>query len=281
MPDAHERGGKRAGGRYGRRVDGESLTDEETAVVLRRAAELDHELSLQPGGLDTATLEEAAVEAGLSRESVRRALAELRVGALDALVAGRPTKATRLLGPGTLVVRRSVPGGAAAAESSVREFLERQLFRVRRDVHGRSMWTPREDLKASVQRSVDSHVQRRLVLGDVCDVHLAVVDEPGPGPERCLVHLELNVREIRRAHGAWVAAGAVVGAGAVGGSLMLAGLDPLAAAAVPLGAGTVVAGHRLGSGLYRRRVRELETAVHGLLDGLERHAGDRSGEIAR
>lgn len=262
-------------------VDGESLTDEETAVVLHRAAELDHERSLQPAGLDTATLEAAAVEAGLSPESVHRALAELRVGALDRLVADRTRKASRLLGPSTIVVRRNVPGGAAMVESSVKEFLERQLFRVRRDVRGRSLWTRREDLKASIQRSVDSHVQRRLVLGDVCDIQLAVVADPGPGLEWSLVHLELNVREVRRAHAAWVAAGGAVGAGALGASLALAGADPVTAAAIPLGVGTVAAGHRLGSALYRRRVGELETAVHGLLDSLERREGRRAGGITR
>ncbi|MGQ0521636.1 MAG: hypothetical protein ACT4PX_10870 [Actinomycetota bacterium] len=261
-------------------MDGERLTDDETALVLRRAAELDHELALDPGGLDPDGLEEVAVEAGLSRESVRRALAELRVGVLAA-PSGRTAPSRRLLGPASVAVRRSVPAGAAAAEACVREFLERQLFQVRRDAGGRSLWTRREDLKASVQRSVDSKVQRRLVLVDVCEVQLAVVPEPGPGPQRSLVHVQLDVREVRRAHGAWLATGGVVGAAALGGSLALAGLDLVTAAAVPLGAGAVAFGHRTGSGLYRRRVRALETAVHGLLDGLERPARHRSGDTAR
>ena len=263
------------------RVDGERLSDEETALVLRRAAELDHGLPAPSGGLDPATLEEVAVEAGLSRQSVRQALAELRVGALEP---GRPDQAAKVparLGPAKVVVRRHLPVPAGEAEACVREFLERQLFQVRRDVGGRSLWTPREDLKASVQRSVDSHVQRKLVLGDVCEVHLAVVGEHGSEPARSLVNVELDVREVRRAHGAWVATGGVTGAGAVLLSAALAGLAPITLITVPVAAGAVVAGHRLGSGLYRRRVRDLQTAVHGLLDGLERGAGRRPGGIAR
>jgi hypothetical protein len=262
------------------RVDGERLTDLETAVVLSRAAELDHQLPIEPGGLDLATLEEVAFEAGLSRESVRRAVAELRLGALENTTAVTP-RSPRLLGPGTVVVRRTVPREAAAAEPLIRDFLERQLFRVRRDVGGRSVWTPRDDLKAAIQRSVDSHVQRRLVLGDVCEIQLAVVSDPEAAAERSLVRLQLNVREIRRAHGAWVAMGGVLAATGVGGSLVLAGLEPAAAAALPLGAAAVLAGHRVGAGLYRRRVQELETTVHGLLDGLERSAGDRAGDRPR
>ena len=255
-------------------------------MVLRRAAELDHDLALRPSeGLDAAALEEAAVEAGLSRTSVRRALAELRVGALEA-AGGRPGRAPRLLGPGTLVVRRSVPAGPEAAEARVREFLGRQLFRVCRDVGGRSRWTPREDLRASVQRSVDSHLQRRLVLGDVGEVQLAVAAErgpdgepgagggAGPGPARSMVHLQLDVRDARRSHGAWVASGALLGAAALAGSVAAGAPEAVTLLAVPAGAGAAVAGHRVGSRRYRQRMRALETAVQGLLDGLDRRPAD-------
>ena len=253
-------------------------------MVLRRAAELDHDLALRPSeGLDAAALEEAAVEAGLSRTSVRRALAELRVGALEA-AGGRPVRARRLLGPGTLVVRRSVPASPEAAEARVREFLGSQLFRVCRDVGGRSRWAPREDLRASVQRSVDSHLQRRLVLGDVGEVQLAVAAEPdgepgaggeaGPGPARSMVHLQLDVRDARRSHGAWVASGALLGAAALAGSVAAGAPEAVTLLALPAGAGAAVAGHRVGSRRYRQRMRALETAVQGLLDGLDRRPVD-------
>ena len=249
-------------------MDGERLTDEETALVLRRAAELDQQPPGRPDGLDPATVEEAAVEVGLSRESVRRALAELRLGTLSP-DAGRSRRAARFLGPGTVALSRAVPAPADDVEAGVEEFLERQLFRVVRHVGTRSLWAPREDLKASVQRSIDRKIQRRLVLGDVCRISLAVVPEPGAA-ERSLVHLELDVRDVRRASAGMVVTGSVVGAAALGGSLIVAGLDPLTVAAVPAGVAAAVAGHRIGSSHYRSRVTALETALHGMLDGLER-----------
>ena len=250
-------------------MDGERLTDEETALVLRRAAELDHQPPGQPDGLDPATVEEAAVEVGLSRQSVRRALAELRLGTLTP-DAGRGTRAARFLGSGTVALSRAVRGPADDVEAALEEFLERQLFRVVRHVGTRSLWAPRDDLKASVQRSIDRKIQRRLVLGDVCRISLAVVGEPATVEERSLVHLELDVRDVRRASAGMVVTGSVVGAAALGGSLIVAGLDPLTAAAVPAGAAAAVAGHRMGTSHYRTRVAALETALQGMLDGLER-----------
>lgn len=254
-------------------MDGDRLTDEETALVLRRAAELDHETDADPVGLDPATLEDAAVEAGLSRQSVRRALAELRLGALAPAPAGRRTRPSRLVGPDHLGVDRAVGGPAVTVEASVRAYLEGQLFRVERDVGGRSLWCPRDDLKASIQRRIDRRVQRRLVLEDVCRIQFAVVEEPAPEGPRAHVHLEVDVSDVRRASGAMVVVGAAVGAAAVGGSLVLAGLDPVTAAVLPAGAGAALAGHRLGTSHYRQRVSRIETALQGMLDGVERRTG--------
>lgn len=253
-------------------MEGERLTDEETALVLRRAVELHHQVDPDPGGLDAAALEDVAVEAGLSREAVRRALAELRLGALAPAPAGRPPCADRLFGPATVVVSRVVAGAADAVEPSVREWLESQLFRVVRDTGDRSVWTPRNDLKASVQRHTDRRVQRRLVLGDVARIHLAVAAEPGPAGGGALVHLELDVPEVRRAAVGWLATGGVVGVAALVGTAMLSGLEPVTAAAVPAGAAAVLAGHRVGASQYRHRAAAVDTAVQGMLDGLERRA---------
>lgn len=256
-------------------MDGDRLTDEETALVLRRAVELHSQADPDPGGLDAATLEDVAVEAGLSREAVRRALAELRLGTLVAAPAPRRRRPPRLFGPGTLAVSRVVPYPAAAAEDAVRAYLEGQLFHVLRGTGGRSLWAPRQDLKASVQRSIDRKVQRRLVLGDVSRVQVAVVSEPGSGELRALVHLEVDVRDVRRASTSMVVTGGAVGAAALGGSLLVAGLDPVTAAAVPAGAAIAFAGHRMGASHYRERVSAIDIALQGMFDGLER--GARTG----
>lgn len=262
------RGGPEAHG-YGRGVDGDRLSDEETALVLRRAAELDSLTDAHPIGLDVAALEDVAVEAGLSRQSIRRAVAELHLGTLAGATEQRRSRSTRLFGPGTIVVHRAVPAPADAVEAPVREYLEGQLFRVVRNVGDQSLWRPRADLKASVQRSVDRSVQRRLVLGDVSRIQVAVTAEGGPGDGWSLVHLEVDVGEVRRAAGRMVAVGSALGVAAVGGSMILAGLDPVTVAAVPAAAGSAYVGHRRGAAHYRMRVREIETALQGMLDGLD------------
>src|SRR5437763_13338546 len=63
-------------------VEGERLDEDQIALVIRRASELDGQVLAGQAGLDLVLLEQAAVEAGLSRQSVRRAVAELRAGTL-------------------------------------------------------------------------------------------------------------------------------------------------------------------------------------------------------
>ena len=239
-------------------------------MVLRRAAELEQRAPGDAEGLDPATLEEVALEVGLSRQSVRRAIAELRVGVLAPPADRRPVRATRLFGPGTLEVSRGVEGAAPTVEAAVHHFLHGQLFRVVRDVGGRSLWAPREDLAASVRRSIDRRIQRRLCLQDVGRIEVAVVEDPGEAGARSLVHLRLDLGGVRRASAAMVVGGGVVGAAAAGGSLLLLGLDPVTAAAVPAGAAAALAGHRLGAAHHRRQSDAIETALHGMLDALDR-----------
>lgn len=262
-------GGRRGMPGYGRGVDGNRLSDEETALVLRRAAELDSVTDPHPVGLDAAALEDVAVEAGLSRQSVRRALAELHLGTLVAPPGGRRSGAARLFGPGTVVVHRAVPAPVRSVEAPVREYLESQLFRVVRDIGGQSLWSPREDLKASVQRSVDRKMQHRLVLGDVCRIQVAVTAEGAPGDGWSLVHFEIDVGDVRRASGRMVLVSSTLGVVAAGGALVVAGIDPVAIVALPAAAaGSAYVGHRRGTSHYRLRVHQIETAVQGMLDGV-------------
>ena len=94
------------------------INEQEVALVLRRAAELDLSLGGPGPGLDVATVEESAVEAGLSRPSVQRALAELRMGALQGT--GEVARPRRLLGRATVTVRRTVPGPDAQVKALLR-----------------------------------------------------------------------------------------------------------------------------------------------------------------
>ena len=264
-------------------MDGERLDDWEVSLVLRRAAELDHRPASGPPGVDLEAVEEAAAEVGLSPASVRRAVAELRAGALTAA----PGPASRrVLGPPTLTVWRAVPGPAPAVTAWLHDFLGRQLFCLRRDQDGPaprgpnersglrgpnawfSLWERRDDMAAGLRRGLDSFRERRLVLNDVHRLQVAVVEEPGGG-DRVVVRLELDVRSARWTQTAVVASGGALGAAVVAGWL-LTGPDPATALALPAAGGVVVGGHRMGNWFYRRQVAELELAAEGVLDRLER-----------
>ena len=245
-------------------VEGDRLDDEQIALVIRRASELDGQSPAGPPGLDLVLLEEAAVEAGLSRESVRRAVAELRAGALvdaDATPARR-----RRVGPETLTVARCVPGPLSQVDDILRRFLTMEQFHLRRDFGATSTWSRRQDMRARVKVQYDRSIHRRLMLRDVEQVEIAVVEEPG---ERgmVMVKLTVDVKTLLRAHRQAVGKGAAVGA-AAGLGVLLTGV-PEVAVVVPAAAG-VAMGHRLGVSRVRTTLEDLTTRIEGFLDGIER-----------
>ena len=254
-------------------VNGE-LSQEEVALVLRRAAELDRDASCRPGtGLDLAALEQVATEAGITPQSVRRALAELRAGVLDQPAIGR----RRWLGAPALVLCRTVRGPGAAVALQLHRFLARELFELRRDLGERTLWVPRRGLEARMRRTIDRGVQRRLILREVQHVELSVVDEPGSGGERVLVRLEIDVRAMRRTQGRVSGAAAAAGGGVAAVGAGVAGLDPVLFVTTAAGAGIVAGGHRVAAAFYRNRVGDIESGVAGVLDRLERPVGRRVG----
>ena len=247
-------------------VEGDRLDDEQIALVIRRASELDGQSPAGQPGLDLELLEEAAVEAGLSRESVRRAVAELRAGAL-AVDHASPSRRT-VLAP-TLTVARCVPGPFAAVDGILRGFLAKEQFHLRRDFGTSSSWTRRQDVGARVRVQYDKSIHRRLLLRDAEQVELAVVEEPGDRG-MVMVKLTIDVRSLRRAHRVAVGQGASAGAVVAVVGLLLFGM-PVEAVAVPaaLGAG-VALGHQRGVTRYRDLVADVEIALEGFLDGVER-----------
>jgi hypothetical protein len=248
-------------------VEGERLDDEQIALVIRRASELDGQSPARQPGLDLELLEEAAVEAGLSRESVRRAVAELRAGALT-VDAGAPLRRTAL-GPPSLTVARCVPGPFAVVDDILRRFLAKEQFHLRRNFGTTSTWTRRQDVGARVRVQVDRSVHRRLLLRDAEQVELAVVEEPGDRG-MVMVKLTVDVTPLRRAHRVALGKGATAGAVAAGVGLVLFGM-PEAVVVVPGGIAAGAAfGHRHGVGHYRQMVGDVETAIEGFLDGVER-----------
>lgn len=231
-------------------------------MVLRRAAQLDRSDD-DAGRLDAVAVEAAAVEAGLSREAVCLALAELRVGALEDV--GAPARRA-LLGSASLVVRRVVPGPLPAVERELRGYLAAQLFEQRRHFGDRTVWSRREGLMPSLRRSLD--LNHRLSLNGVRQLEVALADEPETVQGRVVVRLDADVGEQRTAQGWMLGGGAAAGAGVVGGTALLADLL-VVLASLPIGTGLVVGGHVLGRTHYTSQVAKIETALAGLLDCLE------------
>lgn len=249
-------------------MDGDRLDDEQIALVIRRASELDGQSPAGQPGLDLVLLEEAAVEAGLSRESVRRAVAELRAGALP-LDAGAPSRRTAL-GPPSLTVSRCVPGPFAAVDDIFRRFLAKEQFHLRRDFGTSSTWTRRQDVGARMRVHYDKSIHRRLLLRDAEQVELAVVEEPGDRG-MVMVKLTVDVPSLRRAHRVSVGKGASAGAVVAGVALVVLSMPVEAIVAVPAATGAgVVLGHWRGVSNYRDMVADVETALEGFLDGVER-----------
>lgn len=246
-------------------MEGDRLDDDQIALVIRRASELDGQLPVGQPGLDLVLLEEAAVEAGLSRESVRRAVAELRAGALPASDA---ETRRALLGPTVVTVSRCVPGPRTAVDDILRRFLRREQFRVRRDFGSSSTWVRRRDVPARVRVSLDRSVSHRLRLLEAEQVEIAVAEEPGD-TGMVLVKVAVDARPLLRAHRAAIGGGAGLGAAAGAVAAALLGM-PEALIVLPVAAASGAgAGHMIGASNYRSSLTDLETAIEGFLDDVE------------
>ena len=99
-----------------------------------------------------------------------------------------------------------------------------------------------------------------------------MVEEPGSDGRLVMVKLAVDVRPLRRAHRMALGQGAGFGVAASLGGLALFGV-PEALLALPVTTGSGVAlGHVVGSSRYRSSVADLETALEGYLDGIERRS---------
>jgi hypothetical protein len=250
-------------------VEGERLDEDQIALVLRRATELDVQSHAGRAGLDLVLLEEAAVEAGLSRESVRRAVAELRAGTLP--VHASPPARRAGLGPTSMTVARCLPGPSREVDDILRRFLAKEQFHLRRDFGTNSIWTRRQDVGARVRIQYDKSIHRRLVLRDAERVEMAVVEEPGDRG-MVMVKVAVDVAPLRRAHRLTVGKGAGLGLAGASAGVLVFGM-PEAIVVVPAATASGLAlGHRIGLHRYRSTVDDLRTALEGFLDGIERRA---------
>jgi hypothetical protein len=234
-------------------MDDRSLSSDEAALVLRRAAELSGPVELGSPGLDRAALEEAAAEVGIEPAAVRRALAELDAGVLA------PADGPRLIS-----VRRAIERPFNQVDTDLRLLLRRELFQIRRDTGARSLWVRREALAAQAIRLANrftGHLRMTAVRG--VDAHVVTIDE-----STTLVQLHINTRAYRRWETAGMAGSAAAGASGAAAGVSVLGVHPLGLAAAGGAAVIGALGCAGAAAAYRGRIADVEAAAEGVLDEL-------------
>ncbi|MCA1693174.1 MAG: hypothetical protein LC733_13645 [Actinobacteria bacterium] len=99
-----------------------------------------------------------------------------------------------------------------------------------------------------------------------------MVEEPRSGGQRILVRLDVDVRAAQKAQGAVSATAAGTGLAVTLLGVAALGPDPGLIFTTAAGAGLAGVGHRVGATVYRHRTEDVESAVDGVLDRLERPA---------
>ncbi|HEX6420837.1 MAG TPA: hypothetical protein VFZ77_20200 [Acidimicrobiales bacterium] len=244
-------------------IERRTLTSDEVALVLRRAAEIETAADGLDGspvaGYEPAAIEEAASEVGLSRSAVRQAVAELRAGAL----ATEPDRRRARTATSRCVAQqRLVDHPPGEVHAAVDRFLRTQMFEQRRHSGDRSVYRPRSDLVASLRRGLDFAGVIKLEGLNTVDVIAT------PAGDRTLVRLEAELSMSR--------AGALAGGAAAGSAVAVAtGLagailtEPaLLVAALPAGAAIGGGGMRVAESRWRRRRDDVGEVLASVLDRL-------------
>ena len=236
------------------------LTGDEVALVLHRAAELDaaDADNALVDGYEQAAVEEAALEVGLSPSAVRRAVAELRVGALPA---EQPTsRRGRKVASRVVCQQRLVDTPPDAVLAAVDRFMRTQMLELRRRAGDRSLYRQRSDLVASLRRNLDFGGAIKLEGLRTIDVVVT------PADDRTLVRIEADLAASRAnavAGGAAVGSAVAVTTGVVGALLA----EPmLVVGALPAGAVVGSSGIRMAGSRWRRRRDDVAEVLASLLD---------------
>ena len=247
------------------------LSEDEVALVFRRAAELEAEAPGDRAEFDVATLERIAAEAGLSPAAVRQAIAELHTGRLvPAPPEGRPRRrlATAPAVPSTVVVERRISAPPDVVRHRLDSYLKLQMFRVCRRRGDLTIWEPSRSLAANVMRGIDLVDRIRLRRVDGLEVQ---VTPDGDHGRRAHVRIVLDVSRVHRnARSGTLAGGALGASGVVAGIAGLAVGLPELALVVPFTTGAATAAHFGSRSTYAKHVKRAVDAIELVLDELER-----------
>jgi hypothetical protein len=238
----------------------EELSFDQAERVLHRALEL-QQRDAGKTSISLTDVEAMAAELGVPADTVRAAYREVRTQALV------PAKRSRgaldvVIGDARLTVSRTLPGRSPGdVQRRVREYLEGQLFRVKRNLGDRTVWEPAESIGASIQRAVDFSARYELPASMELDV-LVVATGPDSDETDVVIVADFRGAQGQTALATGIGAVLLAGAGVAGGLL----LTPLAYAA-----GAALAAGSLGVGrlTFRADRRRATDALERLLDELQ------------
>lgn len=160
------------------------------------------------GDMSTAEVVRLGREAGLRSDTIMRALAELRRGAL---AEPRADVLDRVWGPGQIVISREIPASLDTVQRAVDRFMRQQLMTVRRHHGERIEWERARGLFPGLARSLD--FARRYAFGPVESVETLVLPE---GSGATSVTFRIDLGDLRRRRLLGVAARGAVAFGVLG-----------------------------------------------------------------
>ena len=236
------------------------LSEDEAALVFRRAAELEVTAPGEQPTFDAQTLERIGVEAGLSPAAIRQAVAELRAGRLTP--AGR--RRLPAIVPEEIVIERRISAPSATVNQRLETYLRQQMFRVCRRRGALTVWEPNKGLVANLVRGTDVIDRMRLSKVDRVQLH---VEATGSGSH---VRIVLGLGRARASARTGSITGAALGAtgvvAAVGGLALGAGEVALVLPFTSAGAAGAYLGARSN---YARMVKRAVDAIELVLDELD------------
>jgi hypothetical protein len=180
-------------------VSADKLTRKQVDFVLRRAAELDTQVQGQAAArgaeetLSTTELVRLGEEAGLGREALDQALAEMRRG-----VTIEPEEhgaLARTLGASRVVVSRVVSAPVEVVRRAVDRFLREQLMTVRRHHGERIEWERAQGIWPGLVRSLD--FSKRYAFALVSRVETVIAPEGEDGSSTA-VTFNIDLSQMRR-----------------------------------------------------------------------------------
>ncbi len=236
------------------------LSLDQAELVLHRALEL-QQRDAGKTSFSLTDVQSMAAELGVPADAVRTAYREVRI---QALVPAKRSRGTLdvVIGDARVTVSRTLPGRRLEqVQQRLREYLEGQLFRVKRNLGDRTLWEPAESITHSIKRVVDFSARYELPTSMELDVLVAATGTDSDETDVVIV-ADFSRAQGETALATGIGAVLLAGAGVLGGLL----LTPLA-----FGAGAALAAGSLGVGrlVFRADRRKATDALERLLDELQ------------